>query len=166
MPALSALGDGGRLWVACALLLLLFPKTRRAGFAMAVGLGVEVFCCNVLLKPLVARPRPCTAVAAHPQLLHCPRDFSFPSGHTGAAFAAASALYFCRNRLWMLAALLAVGMGASRLYLYVHYPTDVLAGALLGVLTGWAGSKLAVALVGKGVNGTQLPGVQNDGTAL
>ena len=71
-----------------------------------------------------------------------PDDFSFPSGHTGASFAAASALYFSRSRLRFPALVLAVLIGFSRLYLYVHYPTDVLAGAVLGSLLGWVGCTL------------------------
>lgn len=142
MVFFTRLGDGGALWIAASLALLLFPKTRRAGAAMAAALLLEALCCNLLLKPLVARPRPFVLRPAVPLLIARPADFSFPSGHTGASFAAAFALYFSRSRLWGLAAAFAVVIGFSRLYLFVHYPTDVLAGALLGVLTGWVGSRL------------------------
>ncbi len=75
-------------------------------------------------------------------LIEAPKDFSFPSGHTGASFAAAAALFFVGSRGWIPAAVLAALIGFSRLYLYVHYPTDVLAGALLGIAAGWAACRL------------------------
>lgn len=142
MVFFTRLGDGGALWIAVSLALLMFPRTRRAGMVMAAALALEALCCNLLLKPLVARPRPFSLRPAIPLLIARPTDFSFPSGHTGAAFAAAFALYFSRSRLWGPAVVLAGLVGFSRLYLFVHYPTDVLAGALLGVLSGWAGNRL------------------------
>lgn len=142
MPFITRLGDGGILWICCSLLLLILPRTRKAGAAMAVSLGLEVLCCNVLLKPFVARIRPCDVDLAVQLLIPHPEGFSFPSGHTGASFAAASALYFGRSRLRAPAFVLAALIGFSRLYLYVHYPTDVLAGALLGIMLGWLGNAL------------------------
>lgn len=107
------------------------------------ALALEVLCCNLILKPFVARIRPCDINTAVQLLVPRPDDFSFPSGHTGAFFSASSALYFSRSRLRFPALVLAVLIGFSRLYLYVHYPTDVLAGAVLGALLGWAGCALA-----------------------
>lgn len=106
------------------------------------ALALEVLCCNLILKPFVARIRPCDINTAVHLLVPRPDDFSFPSGHTGASFAATSALYFSRSRLRFPALVSAVLIGFSRLYLYVHYPTDVLAGAVLGSLLGWAGCTL------------------------
>lgn len=143
MPLVTRLGNGGAAWVLLTLLLLLFPKTQRAGAAMAVALGVEMLCCNLLLKPLVARVRPCDVNPAVRLLVPSPRDFSFPSGHTGASFAAASALHFSGSPLRLPALCLAVLIGFSRLYLYVHYPSDVLGGILLGAASGWLGSRIA-----------------------
>lgn len=143
MPLVTRLGNGGAVWVLCTLLLLLFPKTRRAGAAMAAALGVEMLCCNLLLKPLVARVRPCDVNSAVRLLIPRPRDFSFPSGHTGASFAAASALHLSGSPLRLPALCLAALIGFSRLYLYVHYPSDVLGGILLGTASGWLGSRIA-----------------------
>lgn len=143
MPAFTRLGDGGALWIALALVLLLFPKTRRTGAAVALGLLLETLCCNGLLKPLVARVRPYDVNPAVSLLVDRLSDFSFPSGHTGAAFAAASGLYFSKSPLWPPAAVLSVLMAFSRMYLYVHYPTDIAGGILLGILAGWAGSRAA-----------------------
>lgn len=146
MPFITKLGDGGILWICIALLLLMFPRTRKAGAAMAVSLGLEVICCNVFLKPLVARPRPCDIDQTVRLLIPHPEGYSFPSGHTSASFAAASALFFDKNRFRVPALALAALIGFSRLYLYVHYPTDVLAGALVGIMIGWLGNMLVTSI--------------------
>lgn len=146
MPFITHLGDSGAVWIVLDLCLLAVPKTRRAGAALAAGLVLEVVCCNLLLKPFVARVRPCDINTAVQLLVPRPTDFSFPSGHTGASFAAVSALYCSRSKLWPAALALAVLIAFSRLYLYVHYPTDVLAGALLGIMLGWL-SSVAVSAV-------------------
>lgn len=136
MPLITALGDVGAIWICSTVVLLLIPKTRRAGVIMAVSLVLESLCCNVILKPLVARVRPFDVNTAVQLLIARPLDFSFPSGHTGASFAAVSALYFSKNRLWIPSLIIAVLIAFSRLYLYVHYPSDVLAGALIGIMAG------------------------------
>lgn len=142
MPVITALGNGGWFWIAGTLLLLIFPKTRKVGIIVALSLILEALCCNVLLKPLVSRTRPFDVNTNIQLLIAAPSDYSFPSGHTGISFAAAAALYFAGNRLWKPAGILAVLIAVSRLYLYVHYPTDVLAGALIGIVAGWAGNRL------------------------
>lgn len=140
------LGDGGALWLVAALVLLLLPKTRRIRFAVSVSLLLEVLCCNVILKPLVGRIRPRDVNQAVTLLVPRPLDYSFPSGHTGGSFAAVSALYFGKKKLWIPCLVLACLIAFSRLYLYVHFPTDVLAGAALGILTGWAGERTTKAV--------------------
>lgn len=142
MPLITKLGDGGILWICLSIILLPFRKTRRTGIAIAVSLALEVLCCNVILKPFIARIRPYDVNTAIQLLIPRPSDYSFPSGHTGAAFAATSALFFSKNRLWIPAAILATLIGFTRLYLYVHYPSDVLAGALLGIMLGWLGNAI------------------------
>ena len=134
MPAVTALGSGATLWLALAAVLLLRPQT----WMLLGALALETVCCNLLLKPLVARPRPFALEPGIQLLIAPPGDFSFPSGHTAAGFAAVSALYFGKSRLWLPALAAAVLIAFSRLYLYVHYPSDVLAGAVLGVACGWA----------------------------
>lgn len=142
MPIISMLGNVGAIWIVCAVVLLVIPKTRKVGVILAVSLAIEALCCNVILKPLVARIRPFDVNTAVQLLISPPTDFSFPSGHTGAAFAAASALFFSKNRLWIPSLVLAILIAFSRLYLYVHYPSDVLGGILLGILSGWLGYTL------------------------
>ena len=80
--------------------------------------------CNVLLKPLVGRARPFQSDGSVALLVSSPGDFSFPSGHTGASFAAAAVMFFGRSSLWGWALALAALIAFSRLYLYVHYPSD------------------------------------------
>lgn len=139
VPLITSLGDHGIFWVGLTVILLLLPKYRRIGTAVAIALVVESLCCNTLLKPLIARVRPCDVNTAVQLLIHRPGDFSFPSGHTGASFAAVSALFFAESRLWKPLLPLAVLIALSRLYLYVHYPTDILGGVILGIAAGWLG---------------------------
>lgn len=149
MPAVTSLGNGGILWIVTGSALLMLPKHRKTGAAIAAALALEALCCNVVLKPLVGRVRPCDINTAVRLLIPRPGDLSFPSGHTGAAFAAVGAMAACRDRLWIPALILALLIAFSRLYLYVHYPTDVLAGMVLGLMTGWLGSILSRPLAGK-----------------
>ncbi len=139
MPVITKLGNGGAIWIAASILLLIFPKTRKLGFSVIASLVIEVLCCNIILKPLVARIRPCEVNKTISLLISRPTDYSFPSGHTGASFAAASAMLFAKNRLWIPSMIVALLIGFSRLYLYVHYPTDVFAGMLIGIMAGFLG---------------------------
>lgn len=135
--------DGGAAWIALCLVLLAVKKTRPLGAALSAALLLEWALCNGVCKPLFDRARPCDLRPAVELLVERPWGASFPSGHTGAAFAAAGAMYARRVRLWPLWVLLAGAVGLSRLYLYVHFPTDVAAGVLLGWCCGLAGSWLA-----------------------
>ena len=134
MPAITALGNSVLVWIVLAGILILMPKHRTIGIAVMTGLLLEVVCCNLVLKPLVARILPCDVNTAVVLLIARPDDFSFSSGHTGASFSAVASLYFSRSKFWIPALILAVLIAFSRLYLYVHYPTDILAGMLLGVM--------------------------------
>lgn len=140
MPLISSLGNAGMIWVLLAVVLLLIPRTRRSGAILLAALCLDVLLCNVLLKHIFARIRPCDVNTAVQLLIPRPHDFSFPSGHTAASFAAASALYFAgEKRLWGPAAILAGLIAFSRMYLYVHYPTDILGGMIVGILCGYMG---------------------------
>ena len=137
MPAITHLGDAGAAWILWAAILLLLPKHRKAGFTMALALLIGLLVCNATLKPLVARMRPFDYQLLHfgkriPLLIPAPTDFSFPSGHTNASFAAATALLLNNRKLGVPAMILASLIAFSRLYLYVHYPTDVLASVAIG----------------------------------
>ena len=138
MPVITALGNGGLFWIALALVMLALPKYRRAGLAMSIALLLGLVVCNLTLKPLAARIRPYDYQLEHfgtsiSLLIATPHDFSFPSGHTIASFEGATALLLYHRKLGVPAMVLAVHIAFSRLYLYVHYPTDVLASVILGV---------------------------------
>ena len=138
MPLVTKLGNGGIFWIILAVALLIFPKTRKIGLSMGAALLIGLLVCNLTLKPLLARIRPydyqriCYGKMIF-LLVETPHDYSFPSGHTLASFEAAIALTVY-NRKWGIPALvLAAVIAFSRLYLYVHYPTDVLFSLLLSV---------------------------------
>ena len=138
MTSITKLGDAGIVWIILTVILLLIPKTRKSGVYMAVALIADLIICNVILKPIVARIRP-YSINQTVQLLVTPlKDYSFPSGHTAASFASVSALYFAgRKRMAAGALIVSVLIAFSRMYLYVHYPTDVLGGLIIGLLCGW-----------------------------
>lgn len=137
------LGDGGMLWVLLCALLLLFPRTRRAGLAGAAALVFNLALVNLFLKPLVDRTRPWLMVEGLAALVYEGDPHSFPSGHTSASFACALAWWGTLPGRWRYAAVAAaVAMGLSRLYVGVHFPTDVLCGALAGAFCGWAAGRM------------------------
>lgn len=142
MPIITLFGEGGIFWIAMATVLVAIPKTRKLGVALAFSLAIEAIACNLMLKPLFARIRPYDLNPAVEVLVRRPHDFSFPSGHTGASFAMAGGFIFSKNKYWIPVTILSALIAFSRLYLYVHYPTDVLAGVVLGLLTGYIGVKL------------------------
>ena len=140
----TRLGNAGFVWIVLAAILLLFRRTRRAGCILALALVCDLVLCNFILKPLVHRVRPCDLLPEVTLLIPHPSDYSFPSGHTAASFTAVAALWLAGKKQWALAALpLGVLIAFSRMYLFVHYPTDILGGVLVGVGCGWMGAKLA-----------------------
>ena len=134
MPLVSALSAHGELWILLAVVLLCIPKTRRVGVTMGLTLLLGFLIGNVGLKNLIGRVRPYDVATDVSLLVERLHDFAFPSGHTLASFGAATALTLYHRRWGAAALLLAAAIGFSRLYLFVHYPTDVLAGALLGIV--------------------------------
>lgn len=147
MPVITMLGNGGIFWILVAVVLICIPKYRKTGLGVGVALLIGLLVCNVTLKPLIARPRPYDYQLEHfgkviNLLISAPRDFSFPSGHTLASFEAATVLLLNDRRLGIPAAVLAVLIAFSRMYLYVHYPTDVLCAVVLGIAFGFIGNFL------------------------
>ena len=147
MPMITFLGEGGFFWILLAVVFLFSKKYRKVGVTMAFALIVMLLVNDLTLKNIFARVRPFNfepfadlyasfpVVDGKPDLLvSLPSSFSFPSGHTSSSFAAATAILL--NKKWKVgvpAFVLAILIGFSRNYLMVHYPTDVLFGALMGI---------------------------------
>ena len=147
-PIITVFGDAGIFWMIWATILLFFPKYRRTGLGMWFALAMGLLICNITLKPLVARIRPydlqLQEFGITIQLLGDKmHDFSFPSGHTIASFEAAVVMLKNSKKLGIPAMILAILISFSRLYLYVHYPTDVIASVILGTLFALIGNALA-----------------------
>lgn len=131
MTAISALGNGGFLWILTAVAMMISKKYRKTGVVMAAGLVLGLIFGNVILKNLAARPRPCWIFEVPHILVTVPDDYSFPSGHTISSFVSALVI-FDANRHWGIGALIvACVMAFSRMYLFVHFPTDILGGMVL-----------------------------------
>lgn len=145
--AITSLGNGGLIWIAGAVLMLIPKKTRKIGILTLIALGFSVLIDNIILKNLVARIRPYEVISGLTSLIGAQNDFSFPSGHTGSSFAAAVVMYRgLPKKIGVPVLVFAFLMGFSRLYVGVHYPSDVICGALIGtgiaLLTDWAGTKV------------------------
>lgn len=134
MPKITALGNGGIIWIITAVVLLAIPKYRKGGIALSVGLLLGLIIGNLTLKPLIARVRPFDMVGGIDLLITAPVDYSFPSGHTLSSVIAASILTMNDKRFGYVAIPLAVLIAFSRLYLYVHFLTDILGGVVLAAI--------------------------------
>ena len=136
MPRITALGNSGIVWVVAAIVLLCTKKYRRYGVMLLVGLAAALLLGNLALKNLFARPRPCWLDSSVRLLIADPTDYSFPSGHTLSSVIGATILTKTDRRFGYAAIPLAALIAFSRLYLYAHFPSDVLAAAVLGVMIG------------------------------
>lgn len=142
MPKITLLGNGGAIWILSAALLLVTKKYRKYGVFLLVGLALGLLVGNLTLKPLIARPRPCWLDNSVTLLIANPTDYAFPSGHTLSSVIGATVLTKA-NRMFGLAAIpLASLIAFSRLYLYVHFPTDILGAAALGIVLGLMSCKI------------------------
>ena len=154
-PIITLFGDADIFWMVWATLLLFIPKYRRTGLGMWFALALGLLICNITLKPLVGRIRPYDfqikelgktwndLLAGGELLVELPHDFSFPSGHTIASFEAATVLLLNSPAMGIPAMILAVLIAFSRLYLYVHYPTDVIFSIFAGILFAIIGNAIA-----------------------
>ena len=157
MPLITVLGDGGAFWIACAVLMMLLKKYRKAGISAGLALIFGLIICNMYLKPVVARIRPYDFQEQMGVIINLliekEHSLSFPSGHTIASFEAATAILLRHKKLGIAAMILAILIAFSRMYLYVHYPTDVIASVFLGIglafLASWIVNKVSAAIAAK-----------------
>lgn len=140
---ITSLGDEGFIWIAIALVLLFIKKYRKTGITVGVSLLGSLIFNNIIIKNIVARTRPYRVIDTLTILIEEPGEFSFPSGHTSSSFAAGVVLFLLLPRKYGVPALvLAFLIGISRLYVGVHYPTDVLGGMVMGTILAIAAIKL------------------------
>lgn len=131
---ITLLANGGIFWILICILFLCSKKYRTNGIYFLLSLLLCFIIGNLFLKNIIARPRPCWINPQIPLLIPNPSDFSFPSGHSLHSFAGAVSIWYA-NRKWGIFAFILAGIIAfSRLYLFVHYPSDVVAGIVLGII--------------------------------
>lgn len=132
MIMLSAIGESGICWIVLSIVLALIPRTRSCGLTMMAAMAMTFLLGNVFLKNVIARPRPCAVDTSVTLLVPFPSEYSFPSGHTSNGFSAAVTIFAYYRKAGVAAICLAAVIAFSRMYLFVHYPTDILGGILLG----------------------------------
>ena len=142
MTFITGLADHGELWLLLGVLFLCFSKTRRLGATVLLAAGLGFVTGNLILKNLFARSRPCWLMPQIPLLIPVPMDYSFPSGHTLVSFEGAFSVWRHNRRWGIMALAAAAAIAFSRMYLFVHFPTDILGGMVLGIVNGWAAEKM------------------------
>jgi undecaprenyl-diphosphatase len=135
MVFITSLGNAGLIWITIAFVLLLIKRYQKCGVCLLCAVALATHLGEDFLKPFFERVRPCNAFLNVVLLIHRPHTSSFPSGHTMVGFASATVLYYYNRSLGIIAYILAAAIAFSRLYLFVHYPTDILGGILFGVLS-------------------------------
>lgn len=143
MVFITSLGNDGMIWIAATILLLIPKKTRKVGIMSGVALLGSLIINNHIIKNIVQRPRPFVTFTDLQILIPTPSEFSFPSGHTASSFAAAGVFYSNLPKKFGVPAVILAGLiGLSRLYVGVHYPTDVIAGIVMGILLSFMAERL------------------------
>lgn len=140
---ITYLGEAGAIWIVIGVIFTIWKTTRWIGITMLLALIFTLIVGNLTLKPLIARPRPNWI---HPEvelLIKNPTDYSFPSGHAMSSFAAATAAWLWNRKIGWIMIIGAMIMAFTRLYFFVHYPTDILAGMMIGIVL----ANLAYAIV-------------------
>ena len=138
----TILGDNGMIWIAVALILFLNRKYRKIGVFSIVSLIICALAVNVILKPLIHRPRPFSELVDITLLIKAPKDYSFPSGHTAASFVMVYIFFRHIKKYFIPVLITGILITFSRMYLSVHFPSDIIAGIIIGIFSGYAGEKL------------------------
>lgn len=137
MPFFSFIQEGGGVWIAIAVAFMFSKKTRYFGFAILIAMAVDTLITEYGIKLLFARVRPCNLVRDVNMIVDKPQSYSFPSNHTASAFAGATALFVTSKKKWAVWGFVLSGIIAfSRLYLFVHFPSDVIVGMIVGSIIG------------------------------
>jgi len=139
-------GTYGQLWLIIAALLLIFKKTRKAGISVLIAYLAVYLLGQIVLKQLISRPRPCQIDQTFAMLVARPSSSSFPSTHSAWAFGAATAIFMQHRKLGAAAYAVAALIAFSRMYMFLHFPTDVLFGTALGIALGVLASRITKAL--------------------
>ena len=130
----SVIGEHGLCWIVVSIVLAVIPRTRKCGLVMMASMALTFLLGNVFLKNVIARPRPCAVDGSVTLLVPFPSEYSFPSGHTSNGFSAAGVIFAYYHKPGIVALLIAAIIAFSRMYLFVHYPTDIVGGMILGTL--------------------------------
>ncbi len=141
MPVFSFLGNGGLVWIVLAVILLIPRRTRRTAILVLIGLAAAGLIGTNLIKEFVARPRPCWLDDSVVMLIKVPQDYSFPSGHTVCGVVSCFLINRTNKVIGFFSVILMLLIAFSRMYLYVHFPSDILAGLVFGIIVGaiiWA----------------------------
>ena len=140
----TSLGNYGLIWILFTLALLIYSDTRKVGMMCAVALIIDLILCNGILKNVIARTRPYDAFENIRCIISPQPDYSFPSGHTASSFAAVVPAIVNKNtrRIGVVALIIAILMAVSRIYVCVHYPSDVVGGLIIGMLCGAVSCKI------------------------
>ncbi len=143
MKFITSLGDAGLIWILSAVVLLFFKKTRKVGIMIGMALIGSIILNNLILKNMFQRTRPYEVVDGLTRLIGKQSDFSFPSGHTGSSIAASIVIFKNLPKKFGIPALIVgILISFSRLYIGVHYPTDVIVGAIMGAVSAFISIKL------------------------
>ena len=136
MRFFTTIGEHGLVWIVIAIILACIPKTRKCGLTMMIAMAITYLVGNLFLKNVIARPRPCAVDNSVVLKIPFPSEYSFPSGHSSNGFAGAVTIFCYYRKVGILSLMMAALIAFSRLYFFVHYPTDILAGMILGVVLG------------------------------
>ena len=134
MKFFTTIGEHGLVWIVIAIVLACIPKTRKCGLTMMIAMAVTYLVGNLFLKNVIARPRPCAVDTSVTLKIPFPSEYSFPSGHSSNGFAGAVTIFCYYRKAGILSLVMAALIAFSRLYFFVHYPTDILGGIVLGTL--------------------------------